>query len=302
MKVSHRGLIAIEGREGVRLKAYRDSKGLPTIGVGHLIVPGDGFSINSRITQEQCDELFAQDIQKYENGVSNAVKVPLTQNQFDALVSFCLNIGIGGFKGSTVVKRLNAKDYTGAAEAMMRWVKPPEITGRRQTEKKQFLTPYPNSVSTPKLVAPDTEQQPVIQNADTIVNAGDTPAPTPTGQDVTMNAPAAMGSVQGSTKITILGITIPAFLVAFFKMVGKWFEDGTLDVKNAFETVTQLIQQNFKYILILAGLVVAMIMLKKVERIVVFIVSMITHAMPGWNSVTVTAALPVPPKPWWKIW
>lgn len=142
MKTSHRGLVAIEAREGIRLKAYRDLKGLPTIGVGHLIVPGDGFSMSSRITQEQCDALFAEDVQRYETAV-NALNVPLSQHQFDALTSFCLNIGTDGFKGSTVAKRLKAKDYNGAAKSMMAWVKPPEITGRRKSEQKQFLTPGP---------------------------------------------------------------------------------------------------------------------------------------------------------------
>ncbi len=145
--------------------------------------------------------------------------------------------------------------------------------------------------------AADTSVQPVVQTADTIVNTGDN-TPTPAPQDITMNAPQAMGSVQGSAKVTILGIGVPACLVAFFKMLGQWFQDGTLDVKAAFNTVSQLIAENFKYIIILACLVVVVIMLKKVERIVVFIVSMITHAIPSWNAVSVIGATPAPPKSW----
>lgn len=196
MRTSHRGLLAIEAREGVRLKAYRDSKNLPTIGVGHLIVPGDGFSMSSRITQEQCDELFAKDVRKYEDAV-NSLNVSLSQNQFDSLVSFSLNIGIGGLKGSTVAKRLKAGDYPGAATAMMKWVKPKEITGRRKSEQKQFLTPYPKSLAAAPTTTSHTdlptgqtaeptndatestqEKPPSIDNpeieqkADTIVNTG----------------------------------------------------------------------------------------------------------------------------------
>lgn len=142
MKVSIHGLKLLEVREGIRLKAYKDSRGLPTIGVGHLIVPADHLKVGDTITQAQCDAFLAQDIKQCEDAV-NAVGVPLTQWQFDALCSFCFNVGVGqkGFKGSTVRKRLVARDYNGVAQAMMLYKKPPEIIGRRQTEVNQFLHP-----------------------------------------------------------------------------------------------------------------------------------------------------------------
>ncbi len=205
--------MAIEAREGVILHAYKDSKGLPTIGVGHLIVPDDGFNMKSRITQQQCDDLFAQDIQKYESAVNRCVKVPLTQNQFDACVSFCLNIGTGGFCGSSVVKRINKGDIAGAGQAFMMWKKPPEIIGRRRSEQKQFLTPYPKvSVASPtqpepglnskdattSLIPQESANQqepptpegtptPIVQTADQIINTGDMPT---NQQDV--NKPAVV--------------------------------------------------------------------------------------------------------------
>lgn len=147
MKTSKHGITLIEGREGIRLKVYRDSKGLPTVGVGHLVVPADGLKVGDKITQDQCDTFLANDLKTAENAVNKAVNVPLTQNQFDALVSFTVNIGASGFRGSAVVAKLNAKDYNGAAEALMHWVKPVEITGRRKTEQKQFLTPDPISAA-----------------------------------------------------------------------------------------------------------------------------------------------------------
>jgi hypothetical protein len=67
------------------------------------------------------------------------VRVPLTQGQFDALVSLCFNIGGSGFRKSTVVRRLNEGNYRGAADAFLMWNKPPEIMGRRRSEYKQFL-------------------------------------------------------------------------------------------------------------------------------------------------------------------
>lgn len=131
----------IEAREGIVLHVYRDSKGLPTCGCGHLIVPADHLKVGDKITQEQCDAFLAEDMGAAEHAINSVVTVPLSQNQYDALASFIFNIGVGGFKKSTVLRRLNAKDYNGAAQAMMMWVKPPEITGRRRTEFKQFLTP-----------------------------------------------------------------------------------------------------------------------------------------------------------------
>lgn len=142
MKTSPHGITLLENREGIRLKVYRDSRGFPSVGVGHLIVPADHLKVGDTITQAQCDAFLAQDIKQCEDAV-NAVGVPLTQWQFDALSSLCFNIGVGqkGFKGSTVRKRLVAKDYNGAAQAMLMWRKPPEIIGRRQTEVNQFLHP-----------------------------------------------------------------------------------------------------------------------------------------------------------------
>lgn len=131
----------IEAREGIVLHVYRDSRGLPTCGCGHLIVAADGLKVGDKITQEQCDAFLRQDLAITEHAIDTLVTVPLSQNQKDSLCSFIFNIGMGGFKKSTVLRRLNAKDYNGAAQAMMMWVKPPEITGRRRTEVKQFLTP-----------------------------------------------------------------------------------------------------------------------------------------------------------------
>lgn len=149
MKTSAKGIKAIALREGTILKGYRDSKGLLTIGVGHLVKPGEPYTLGGKITQAESDRLLAADLKESEDAINTLVKVPLAQNQFDALASFIFNIGVGGFKKSSVLRRLNQKDYTGAAKALMMWVKPPEITGRRRQEQKQFLTPYPaNSAAT----------------------------------------------------------------------------------------------------------------------------------------------------------
>jgi GH24 family phage-related lysozyme (muramidase) len=148
MRMSDEGRKRLTQREGVRLKAYRDSVGIWTIGIGHTAAAGPPSPApGMTITAKECDEIFRRDLVQYEDAVNKAVKVPLAQHQFDACVSFCYNIGTGGFARSTVVKRINAGDMEGAAKAFMMWVTPPEITGRRQSEVAQFKTPYPGTVT-----------------------------------------------------------------------------------------------------------------------------------------------------------
>jgi GH24 family phage-related lysozyme (muramidase) len=139
----------LTAREGVRLQPYNDSKGYCTTGIGHLIAhrrctPADIQQWTLPNKQAAID-LFRKDLVTYETAVLESVKVPLTDNQFDALVSLCYNIGVNGFKSSkAVTARLNTGDYEGAASGFMAWNKPPEIIGRRRGEMNQFRTPYGN--------------------------------------------------------------------------------------------------------------------------------------------------------------
>lgn len=162
MKTSAAGRAAIAQREGNKLKAYRDTKGIWTIGVGHTAAAGDPKpKAGMTITAAQSDQILARDLASVEAAVNSAVEVPLTQSQFDALVSLAFNIGSGAFKKSTLVKRLNAGDVAGAGAAFMMWNKPKEIIGRRKTEQRQFLSgskvsaaKQPAKVATLPAVAP----------------------------------------------------------------------------------------------------------------------------------------------------
>lgn len=139
MTTSAGGRKDLASREGRRLKAYRCSAGVLTIGVGHTSMAGlPKVTPGLTITAEECEEIFIRDLKKYEAAVNKAVKVPLTQNQFDALVSLCFNIGTGAFAKSTLVRKLNAGDYEGAAKQFLVWSKQPELLPRRQKEKAQF--------------------------------------------------------------------------------------------------------------------------------------------------------------------
>ena len=121
MKISNTGIKLIRGFEELRLKAYDDGVGVWTIGYGTTVINGVAVKKGDTCTLEQAKAYMAQDLKKFESAVNTAVKVPLNQNQFDALVSLTYNIGIGAFKDSTLLKKLNAKDYAGTAAQFPRW-------------------------------------------------------------------------------------------------------------------------------------------------------------------------------------
>lgn len=136
MNLSYAGIDALETREGVRTKAYKDTKGIWTIGVGHT-----GPEVFSGLvwTLDKVSDVFMKDVQ-WAVATVNTIQKPLTQNQFDALVSFVFNIGATAFNNSTMKRMLNKGDIGGAAEQFDRWHTPVEIIGRRDSEKKQFLS------------------------------------------------------------------------------------------------------------------------------------------------------------------
>ncbi|MFZ2843384.1 lysozyme [Psychrobacter sp.] len=132
MTVSKNGVQFITEREGSRSKMYLDSAGLPTIGVGHLLTQSENNSgkiniagINviwrNGLSANQIAQLLDQDLDRFENAVNKNVLVPLTQNQFDALVSFAFNVGVGAFSTSTLLKRLNAGKYDDVPSQLERW-------------------------------------------------------------------------------------------------------------------------------------------------------------------------------------
>lgn len=142
MKTSQKGIDLIKKFEGTVLKVYKDAVGLPTIGIGHLIKKGEVFTT---ITQQQAEELLAKDLKQFEEGINTSIKVALTQNQFDALVSFAFNLGMGNVNSSTLLRKLNAGDIQGAANEFVRWNRAGGkvlngLTRRRLAEKELFLS------------------------------------------------------------------------------------------------------------------------------------------------------------------
>jgi len=140
MKMSADGRAKLIQREGLKTTAYKDSVGVWTIGVGHTKNAGLPHPVaGMTITRAEAIEIFTRDLVRYENIVNRNVRVPLTQGQFDALVSICFNVEVALSPKSTIVKCLNKRDYAGAARAIMLYKKPPAIIGRRRSEQQQFI-------------------------------------------------------------------------------------------------------------------------------------------------------------------
>jgi lysozyme len=109
MKTSDQGRTLLIERESLELKAYRDSEGYWTIGVGHLLSLDKNADYSSLVwTREKAEQVFAEDLAKYERAVNESIKaMPIEQHQFDALVSFAHNIGVAGVMNSWVVREIN---------------------------------------------------------------------------------------------------------------------------------------------------------------------------------------------------
>ena len=142
LSYSEKGLALTEQFEGLRLEAYQDSVGVWTIGYGHT---GPDVHAGLTITQEQASALLLQDAGTAVAAVNRLVTVPLTQNQFDALVDFVFNLGSGNFAKSTLLRELNAGNTAAAAAQFLVWnraggVVLPGLTRRRQAEAELFET------------------------------------------------------------------------------------------------------------------------------------------------------------------
>lgn len=146
MITSEKGIRLIKQFEGCKLTAYQDSVGVWTIGYGWT-QPVDGKPIRAGMTikQETAERLLKTGLVSYESDVSRLVKVGLTQGQFDALVSFTYNLGAQSLSTSTLLRKLNAGDYAGAADEFLRWNKAGGkvlngLTRRREAERALFLS------------------------------------------------------------------------------------------------------------------------------------------------------------------
>jgi len=143
MQLSYSGLEALKQYEGFRDKAYKDTGGVWTIGYGTTRIAGKPVEQGQTCTQAEALEWLRLDTAVAQTAVNQSVRVPLKQNQFDALVSFVYNIGIDAFRASTLLRKLNAGGIEGAAKEFDRWVHDngkviPGLVSRRKLERSMF--------------------------------------------------------------------------------------------------------------------------------------------------------------------
>jgi lysozyme len=156
MKVSERCIDNIKKDEGVRQRPYQCPALLWTVGVGHVIDPNHAkvplaerktlpipAGWDRSLSMEEIDEILRKDLARFEAGVTRLCPVKLTQGQFDALVSFSFNVGLGNLQNSTLRMKVNRGDFEGAAEQFLVWTKAggkvlPGLVKRRTHEKEMF--------------------------------------------------------------------------------------------------------------------------------------------------------------------
>jgi len=144
VKISETGVNLIKSFEGLRLESYLCPAGVWTVGYGHT---GDDVTPGMTITEDRANKMLRRDLVKFEQGVDLLITVPLNQQQFDALVSFAFNCGLGALEQSTLRKRLNNKEDPNkvAQEELPKWVKGdgvvlPGLVERRKKEVELFTS------------------------------------------------------------------------------------------------------------------------------------------------------------------
>ena len=141
--LSKAGIDLIKRFEGLRLAAYLDAVGVPTIGYGHTRTVETG----QKITEAQAEALLKGDVTHFEQAVNALVKLEINQHEFDARVSFAFNVGADALRRSTLLRMLNEGQRQAAADQFLRWDKAgghvlPGLTARRQAERSLFLLPH----------------------------------------------------------------------------------------------------------------------------------------------------------------
>ena len=140
--INQDGLDLIKHHEGFSTKVYICPAGHPTIGYGHLILSHEDFS--KGITKLQAEDLLRKDVQIAERAVLRLISVPLTDGQFNALVSFTFNLGGGALQRSTLRRKINREEHTEVPEQFMRWVwaggrRLKGLVRRRDAESKIYM-------------------------------------------------------------------------------------------------------------------------------------------------------------------
>ena len=289
MRVSKHGREFITAHEGEILRVYLDPVGLPTMGVGHLLTDEEKakYPVGSVITRGVSQEFLERDLRRFENAVNTLVKVPINQNQFDALVSFAFNVGEANFKRSSVLRHLNAGLYAKAADAFLAWNKSkgkvlPGLTRRRKEERALFLTPseagavHPPS---PVEIPPSTITPPPSITPETLPDTVEVPKHTE------IAAPKDTGGtdkVKGySWKLPALG-TIATFVIS---TVESLVNKGYFDAKDVGEKLYVFFVVNWRYAVYLGIAAIGYLVVKKVLSYVPPVIEAVSESHPDLQAV-----------------
>ena len=142
MTINQAGIDLIKEFEGCKLEAYKDAVGVLTVGYGHT---GSDVKPGMIINQAMAQQLLVKDLEKFETGVEDLVRVGLADNEFSALVCFAYNVGLHNLEHSHLLLKVNLGDMNGAADEFLKWSKAggeilPGLLRRRQAERALFLT------------------------------------------------------------------------------------------------------------------------------------------------------------------
>lgn len=240
MNISDEGLRLIKSFEGFHTAqpdgscvAYLCPAKVPTIGYGCT----EGVTLGMRWTAEEVEAGLRREIAKHEAHVNRLVTVEISQNEFDAMVSLCYNIGAGALWNSTVLKRLNKGDRSGAAQAFAMWNKAggkvlPGLVSRRAREASLFLKPAaaPDGPWMPQRVEPTPEplSRKIVATAASVYGAGAAyvatngiPPVPPKLTETVSNVGAWKGLGAGADPLTLFGLAVVLCAVAWFA-VDKW--------------------------------------------------------------------------------
>jgi lysozyme len=142
--ITNQGLMLIKQFEGFSPTIYIDAAGLPTIGYGHLLRAGEAEMFKDGITEPMAQALLIKDVLRAEQGVLRLITVPLTNGQFDALVSYTFNLGTGALQRSTLRRKVNREAHADVPAEFMKWVwaggrKLKGLVNRRKAERIAYL-------------------------------------------------------------------------------------------------------------------------------------------------------------------
>lgn len=303
LRVSESGKEFIRLHEGEVLKVYLDQAGLPTFGIGHLLTDEEKakYPVGAVITKEVSRRYFEKDLDKHSQAIHDLVRVPLNQNQFDAVSSLIFNIGVGkvnpktgkpnGFLGSSVLRHLNNGDYEKAADAFLVWNKTTinkkkvvskGLDRRRKEERALFLTPSEAGAVYPPSPVEDPPST-ILHDPPPILETVPDTVEVPKHTEIA--APKETGGtdkVKGySWKLPALG-TIATFVIS---TVESLVNKGYFDAKDVGEKLYVFFVVNWRYAVYLGIAAIGYLVVKKVLSYIPPVIEAVSESHPDLKAI-----------------